>query len=226
MGLVWGWNASAVKATISPRPLADPRGRGPRPGAGFPRSRRSPGFGLFVAICLSQTGSLFSSDAWNNITFTAGEVKEPRGGRSPSASRSGTVVVIGLYLLANVAYLVTTPSLQGDPGRPRATAWPRSPWSGSSAPGRRPTIMAGGHHGLDFRVRERARPGGGPGLLRHGAGRPLLLARAGRAERRAGAGLGPGDPGPDGRRLLVLPRTYNADHEEIREPLRRPPGPT
>src|SRR5438132_5910244 len=31
-------------------------------------------FGLFVAICVSQTGSLFSADAWNNITFTAGEV--------------------------------------------------------------------------------------------------------------------------------------------------------
>jgi APA family basic amino acid/polyamine antiporter len=35
-------------------------------------------FGLFVAICVSQTGSLFSADAWNNITFTAGEVREPR----------------------------------------------------------------------------------------------------------------------------------------------------
>ena len=35
-------------------------------------------FGLFVAICVSQTGSLFSADAWNNITFTAGEVKDPR----------------------------------------------------------------------------------------------------------------------------------------------------
>ncbi len=36
------------------------------------------GFGLFVALCVSQTGSLFSADAWNNITFTAGEVKNPR----------------------------------------------------------------------------------------------------------------------------------------------------
>ena len=46
------------------------------------RSRRaSPrvtAFGLFVAMCVAQTGSLFSSDAWNNITFTAGEVKNPR----------------------------------------------------------------------------------------------------------------------------------------------------
>ena len=34
-------------------------------------------FGIFVALCVSQTGSLFSADAWNNITFTAGEVKDP-----------------------------------------------------------------------------------------------------------------------------------------------------
>src|ERR1051326_8705205 len=31
------------------------------------------GFGLFVGICVGQTNSLFSADAWNNITFTAGE---------------------------------------------------------------------------------------------------------------------------------------------------------
>ena len=35
-------------------------------------------FGLFVGICVAQTNSLFSADAWNNITFTAGEVKDPR----------------------------------------------------------------------------------------------------------------------------------------------------
>ena len=63
-------------------------------------------FGLFVAICVSQTGSLFSADAWNNITFTAGEVKEPRRD-IPLSLALGTGVVIGLYVLANVAYLVT-----------------------------------------------------------------------------------------------------------------------
>jgi APA family basic amino acid/polyamine antiporter len=63
-------------------------------------------FGLFVAICVSQTGSLFSSDAWNNITFTAGEVREPRR-NIPLALALGTGLVITLYLLANVAFLVT-----------------------------------------------------------------------------------------------------------------------
>src|SRR4029434_4690887 len=65
-------------------------------------------FGLFVAVCVSQTGSLFSADAWNNITFTAGEVKDPRK-NIPLSLALGTFVVIGLYLLANVAYLVTLP---------------------------------------------------------------------------------------------------------------------
>src|SRR5262249_9618779 len=63
-------------------------------------------FGLFVGICVAQTNSLFSADAWNNITFTAGEVKDPRR-NVPLSLAFGTFLVIGLYLLANVAYLAT-----------------------------------------------------------------------------------------------------------------------
>jgi APA family basic amino acid/polyamine antiporter len=63
-------------------------------------------FGLFVGICVAQTNSLFSSDAWNNITFTAGEVKDPKR-NIPLSLAFGTGLVITLYLLANVAYLVT-----------------------------------------------------------------------------------------------------------------------
>ena len=66
-------------------------------------------WGLFVAICVSQTGSLFAADAWN--TFTAGEVKDPRR-NIPLSLALGTFVVIGLYLFANVAYLVTLPFAQ------------------------------------------------------------------------------------------------------------------
>ena len=65
-------------------------------------------FGLFVAVCVAQTNSLFSADAWNNITFTAGEVKDPKR-NIPLSLAFGTFLVIGLYLLANVAYLVTLP---------------------------------------------------------------------------------------------------------------------
>lgn len=63
-------------------------------------------FGLFVGICVAQTNSLFSADAWNNITFTAGEVKDPKR-NIPLSLALGTGLVITLYLLANVAYLVT-----------------------------------------------------------------------------------------------------------------------
>jgi APA family basic amino acid/polyamine antiporter len=63
---------------------------------------------LFIAICLSQTGSLFSADSWHNIAFAAGEVKQPERNVT-RAMVIGTTVVITLYILANVAYLVTLP---------------------------------------------------------------------------------------------------------------------
>ena len=50
----------------------------------------------------------FSADAWNNITFTAGEVINPRR-NVPLSLAFGTILVIGLYLLANVAYLAALP---------------------------------------------------------------------------------------------------------------------
>src|SRR4051812_36081281 len=65
-------------------------------------------FGLFVGICVTQTQSLFSADAWNNITFIAGEVRNPRR-NVPLSLAFGTFLVIALYLLANVAYLAALP---------------------------------------------------------------------------------------------------------------------
>lgn len=64
--------------------------------------------GLFVAICISQTGSLFSADSWHNITIVAAEVKNPHR-NLPLALLIGSSSVILLYLLANVAYLLTLP---------------------------------------------------------------------------------------------------------------------
>ena len=63
-------------------------------------------FGLFVGICVAQTNSLFSADAWHNVTFTAGEVKDPKR-NLPLSLLLGTGGVIALYMLANIAYLVT-----------------------------------------------------------------------------------------------------------------------
>ncbi|HET6201105.1 MAG TPA: amino acid permease [Candidatus Acidoferrales bacterium] len=80
-------------------------------------------FGLFAAICVAQTGSLFSADSWHDIAFTAGEVKDPKK-NLPRALAMGTIIVIVLYLLANVAYLVVLPlsAIQHAPSDRVATA--------------------------------------------------------------------------------------------------------
>ena len=61
--------------------------------------------GVFGA---AMTGSLFSADAWNSITFTAGEVKNPQR-NLPLSLFLGTSTVIFLYLLANIAYIYVLP---------------------------------------------------------------------------------------------------------------------
>ena len=66
----------------------------------------STALGLFLAICISQSGSLFAADAWHDITFVAAEVRQPSR-NLPLALGIGTSSVIVLYLLANVAYLLT-----------------------------------------------------------------------------------------------------------------------
>jgi APA family basic amino acid/polyamine antiporter len=68
----------------------------------------STGVGLFLAICIAQSGSLFAADAWHDITFVAAEVKQPSR-NLPLALGIGTASVIALYLLANLAYLLTLP---------------------------------------------------------------------------------------------------------------------
>jgi APA family basic amino acid/polyamine antiporter len=65
-------------------------------------------FGLIAALCIAQVGSLFSSDGWNNITFTAGEVKNPRR-NVPLSLAFGVFIVIALYVGANVAYVAVLP---------------------------------------------------------------------------------------------------------------------
>ena len=56
-------------------------------------------------------GALFSADAWHNVTFTAGEIRNPRR-NLPLSLMLGTSLVITLYLMANAAYLVSLP-IQG-----------------------------------------------------------------------------------------------------------------
>jgi APA family basic amino acid/polyamine antiporter len=98
LGLTLGRNPAALTANFS--------------GAGFVGSPPV-GFALALAFGAALVGSLFSSDAWNNVTFAAAEVKNPQR-NLPLALLLGTGLVSLLYVLANVAYLSTLP-LVGSP---------------------------------------------------------------------------------------------------------------
>jgi APA family basic amino acid/polyamine antiporter len=154
---------------------------------------------------VSQTGSLFSADAWHNITFTAGEVKDPRR-NLPLSLALGTIIVIGLYLLANVAYLVTLPlsAIQGAAADRVATATLDVVF-----PGLGMTIMA-----LAIMV---STFGCSNGLILAGARAYYAMARDGLFFRRVGS-LNTAKVPAWGlviqgiwAALLVLPRTYNPE---------------
>lgn len=128
VGLAFGWNHVAVDMNFSapwtPRGAVDVA----------PGLAPTTLWGLSVALAVAQTGSLFSADAWNNITFTAGEVKNPRR-NIPLSLALGTAVVIGLYVLANVSYLVTLPfpAVQHAPADRVATATLEAVFPGAGA---------------------------------------------------------------------------------------------
>lgn len=66
------------------------------------------GFDLILTIGVAMVGALFSCDAWNNITFAGEEVKEPEK-ILPKSLAMGTLLVVFLYLAANVIYLLLLP---------------------------------------------------------------------------------------------------------------------
>ena len=72
--------------------------------------------GVLTVVAVVQVGSLFSSDAWNNVTFTAGEIRNPRR-NLPLSLALGTGVVLLLYILCNFVYLAVLPMA----GSPTAT---------------------------------------------------------------------------------------------------------
>ena len=83
----------------------------PRPTAGPPRGPGEPGavvgpLAFLLLLGKAMIGPLFSQTAWNSVTFTGGEIREP-GRTLPRALVVGCGSVVGLYLLANVAYLLT-----------------------------------------------------------------------------------------------------------------------
>jgi len=139
IGLFFGRNAEAIKTNFTD--FWTPRGVSPiKPNLPFIATvtAASGAFDLFIAFCVAQVGSLFSSDAWNNITFTAGEVKEPRR-NIPLSLAGGTALVTMLYVLANVAYLCMLPldKIQSAPDDRVATAAIETVFKGAG-----PVIMA------------------------------------------------------------------------------------
>ena len=168
VALLFGWNHTAVSSNFGD--LWTPRGYTPIAPGIAPTTT----FGVLIALCVAQVGSLFSADAWNNITFTAGEVKEPRR-NIPLALALGTAIVMSIYVLANVGYLVTLPfeAIQHAPSDRVATATLEAIYPGLGG-----TIMAIGIMISTF--------GCNNGLILAGARAYYAMARDGVFFRRAG----------------------------------------
>lgn len=66
------------------------------------------GSALLGAIAASMVGSIFSSDAWNNVTFIAGEMQNPQRNIGLSLFL-GTLIVTAIYILINLMYLNVLP---------------------------------------------------------------------------------------------------------------------
>jgi len=66
------------------------------------------GFAIIAAIGVAMVGSVFSSDAWNNVTFIAGEIKNPKRNIGLSLIL-GTLAVTVIYFLTNLMYVSLMP---------------------------------------------------------------------------------------------------------------------
>jgi APA family basic amino acid/polyamine antiporter len=105
VGIFIGWNSTAVHLNFSH--AWRPEGFTPV----APNLTPLTVIGMLVALSAAQIGGLFAADAWNNITFSAGEVRNPAR-NVPLSLVLGTGIVIGLYILANFAYSVVLPFSQ------------------------------------------------------------------------------------------------------------------
>ena len=109
VGLFLGWNDQSAAYTSS---WWRPWKNGWQPAAsqlGFePATDDVLVLALIMLLGRAMVGPLFAQSAWNNVTFTAGEVRDP-GRNLPRALLWGCALVVGLYLLANLAYIVTLP---------------------------------------------------------------------------------------------------------------------
>ena len=125
VGLTLGWNHNSAAYTSSWwnsmqngwHPTAGQLGFDPTTGGILLA------LGLAMLVGRAMVGPLFAQSAWNNVTFTGAEVRDP-GRNLPRALFIGCGIVVALYLLANLAYVVTLPltGIQNAPQNRVATA--------------------------------------------------------------------------------------------------------
>jgi APA family basic amino acid/polyamine antiporter len=119
VGLLLGWNHASAAYTSS---WWTPQANGWTPQAAQPGLQAAGALALVMILGRAMTGPLFAQSAWNNVTFMGSEVRDP-GRNLPRALLAGCGLVVGLYLLANVAYVVTLPlSVMQRPPNSIATA--------------------------------------------------------------------------------------------------------
>lgn len=113
VGLIFGWNSGGALFTAD---WWNSAANGWSLEKAQPAAAALGSLAFIVVLGKAMTGPLFSQSAWDNVTFTGGEVENP-GRNLPRALIFGCAVVVGLYFLANVAYTVTLslPEIQNAP---------------------------------------------------------------------------------------------------------------
>jgi APA family basic amino acid/polyamine antiporter len=105
LGLLLGWNHESAAHTSY---WWNSAANGWTPQGALGGFETTGSLALLMLLGLAMVGPLFAQSAWNNVTFTGSEVREP-GRNLPRALLFGCVAVVALYLLANLAYVVTLP---------------------------------------------------------------------------------------------------------------------
>ncbi len=113
VGLALGWKATSAAHSAA---WWNSSANGWLPQVAQPGLAATGSLALLLLLGRAMVGPLFAQSAWNNVTFTAGEVREP-GRALPRALLIGCAVVVTLYLLANLAYIATLslPEIQQAP---------------------------------------------------------------------------------------------------------------
>ncbi|MBI4456385.1 MAG: amino acid permease [Acidobacteria bacterium] len=120
IGLTVGWNQRSAAFTSS---WWNSWTNGWDPQRAQPGLEATGALALLMLLGRAMVGPLFAQSAWNNVTFTGSEVHNPAR-NLPRALLTGCAIVVTLYLLANLAYVVTLPlgDIQNAPQNRVATA--------------------------------------------------------------------------------------------------------